>query len=370
MAKNIEVDTFDDDVAGNAGISDADALSRVMDLEESGALDTADDGESTFDPEQWPEGDLRSGVERAAKILEEEETQEAKTQADDADDGDGAAEDDNDGADDDTDADVDADVDDDADDDSDDDGLEEIQGIRVSSQLKKLIDAGERLEFTVDGEKVNVDFFELARGWGMQSASTKRFQQAAEMRKQNEADAEVVRMQAQGLEALGHMLDGYLPQDAKNQLRAIAQNAAAESQRVAEHREAEWVQSEAASLKAMLALQGVNTKNESDLQVVRQRIVSAAEKRGFSTEELAGADHRMMAALHELGLRDSVGLKTSVPRKQKETTPSLRPGSKPPGKQASKKRVEQKRALGRLKQTGNIEDGVAALLSMPGFIDD
>lgn len=334
--------------------------------------------------------DLDTAVSHVAGLLGELEPDlsdnpEEEEQTDTPDEG-GSESDADDDSDNDLDADDDRDdgADDDGDiddEDSDDDGESDADPWKVARKV------------TIDGQQYEISPEEALAGYARQSATTRRFQEAAELKKKfNEALEATQTEQSKYVQALKVLEDAFTGalnepdwnslrndpakydrervaflerkeqlgqlQAARKQAETQAQETAkaARDSRLEEQRELlmtaipEWVDSDRAS------------KESADM------VKYAMKQYGYSAEDFSEIDdHRVYVILRKAMLYDGAKQKPGKAKGSKPNSPSLRPGSKPPRGKSAKGAKARDKALSRLKKTGSMDDALEAVIHM---IDD
>lgn len=288
-------------------------------------------------------------------------------------------------ADDDTDDEQDDDQDRDADDDADDEDDEsDEEGGTDAWSIKRKI--------KVDGEEIEVTPDEALAGYSRQSAATRRFQEAAELKKKFNEALEATQAEqskyVQALQILENAFTGALNEPNWEELRKDP--AAYDRERVAflERKEqlgqlqAARKQAETQAQETAKAARDSKFAEEQELLMTAipewvdsdraskesaEMLKYAMKSYGYSAEDFSEIDdHRVYVILRKAMLYDSAkgkpnkaGAKGSRPN-----SPSLKPGSKTPRGKGAKPAKAQQKALSRLKKTGSIEDAIEAVSYM------
>lgn len=239
----------------------------------------------------------------------------------------------------------------------------------------------------VDGEEVDVTLDDLKRSYSGQGKIQIGMQQAAEMRKQAEAQAqqaqqiasEILAMhqqvQQQGFKAppqepSRELFDsdpiGYM--EAKMQYDADIKEFQTQQQQMSQLQQAQQAQMQQAQAKQL----------ESEMQVLREKIpefgdpekagklreglVKTAGDFGYTPEELAGiTDHRALLILNEARKwRQSQAKRSQVEKKASKARPVIKPQAKKTQDPKRKQVQNQKRSL---KKTGRVEDALSLIMN-------
>lgn len=337
--------------------------------------------------------DLDTAITQVASLLGELEPDlsdnpEDKGQSEEPEDQDQADESDDNDTDDEQDDEQDDDQDQGADDDADDEEDEsDDEGGTDTWSIKRKV--------KIDGEEFEVTPEEALLGYQRQSATTRRFQEAAELKKKfNEAlEATQTEQQkyVQALQVLENAFTGALNEPNWEELRKDP--ARYEKERVAylERKEQLRQLNEARQQAEQQAQATAKQTRDSRLEEQRELLMTAipewvdadrASKEsadmvkyamksyGYSAEDFSEIDdHRVYVILRKAMLYDSAKGKPNKggAKGSKPNSPSLKPGSKTPRGKGAKPAKAQQKALSRLKKTGSIEDAVEAVMHM---IDD
>lgn len=316
-----------------------------------------------LDPEQFPDNPDEEG---------QSEESEDQARADESDVDDGS---------DDQDDDQDQDADDDADVEDDDDGDDEDTDSQPWKATRKV---------QVDGQEIEVTPEEALLGYQRQQATTRRFQEAAELKKTLSQQLESTQAEqskyVQAMQVLEQAFTGALNEPNWDELRKDP--AAYDRERVAflerkdqlqqlqQARQQAEQQSQATAKQAResrleeqreLLMTAVPEWIDSDVasKESQQMVQYAKQQYGFTDVEFGGIDdHRSLVILRKAMLYDNAKGKPGKKARAGKASPSLKPGSKPPrGKRAKPAKAQQK-ALSRLKKTGSMDDAVEAVLHM------
>lgn len=310
-----------------------------------------------LDPEEFPDN-------------EEEEEQSDDNRADESDADDDHGQDDGDDA---QDADDDADVEDDEDDDEGDSD----QDPWTATQ-----------KVTVDGQEIEITPKEALLGYQRQQATTRRFQEAAELKKTLNQSLEATQAeQSRLVQTLKVLEQALVPAEPdwtelrKDPARYDRERAAflekkeqfrqfQEGRQKAEHQAQETAKQARDSLldeQRELLMMAIPEWVDADVMSKESSALVnyAINKHGYSKEDLGAIDdHRAYVILRKAMLYDGAKDKPSKAKGGKPNSPSLKPGSKPPrGKQVKGAKAQQK-ALSKFKKSGSMEDAVDAVLHM------
>lgn len=242
----------------------------------------------------------------------------------------------------------------------------------------------------VDGEEKRVSADELVKSYQLEQAAQRRMQEAAEIRKNSEAEVAALAQQreqyAQALQLLESRLGGEdeRPQEywdnlyAEDPMEFVRQREAhrdrkeslqkvkAEQQRIQQEQQQEFVQQQQQHLakeqeKLLNALP--EWKNPEVAQKEKQEIVSYAQRvLGFSEQEVSNiSDARGVLAIRKAYLYDQLMSQKPAAEKRVKKAPKVTKSGKPTTKaQANANRSKQ--ALERLSKTGSKDAAVDLLL--------
>jgi hypothetical protein len=258
------------------------------------------------------------------------------------------------------------------------------------SELEEVDDEDTYYTVKIDGEEKQVKADELVKSYQLEQAAQKRMQEAAEIRKNSEAEMQALAQQreqyAQALEQLQSRLASaeqkpqeywdnlyqsdpmeYMRQrDAYRENQANVQAIQAEQQRIQQEQQADAMRQHQELLKGEQErlLQALPEWNDPDVaNREKQAIITYAQRNlGFSEEELAQtADSRAVLALRKAYLYDELMAKKPEVQKKVKKAPKVTRSGKPTTKaQANANRGKQ--ALERLNKTGSKDAAVDLLL--------
>lgn len=258
------------------------------------------------------------------------------------------------------------------------------------SEVEEVEDETEYYTVKIDGEEKSVTADELVKSYQLEQAAQKRMQEAAEIRKNSEAEVAALAQQreqyAQALQSLESQLgsaeekpqeywDNLYSEDPMEYMRQreayrdrkeAMEKVKAEQVRVQEERQQEFVQQHQAHLvkEQEKLLEALPDWKDPDVAAKeKQAIISYAQRNlGFSEAELAAtSDSRAVLALRKAYLYDELMAKKPVAQKKVKKAPRVTKSGKPTTKaQANANRKKQ--ALERLSKSGSKEDAVAVLL--------
>jgi len=258
------------------------------------------------------------------------------------------------------------------------------------SELEEVDDEDEYYTVKIDGEEKNVSADELVKSYQLEQAAQKRMQEAAEIRKNSEAEVAALAQQreqyAQALQSLQAQLDTaeekpqeywdnlysedpmeYMRQrEAYRDRKDAAEKIKAEQQRVQQEQQQEMMQQHQSYLvkeqeKLLEALP--EWKDPDVASKEKQAIVSYAQRNlGYSEEEIAAtSDSRAVLALRKAYLYDELMANKPVAQKKVKKAPKVTKSGKPTTKaQANANRKKQ--ALERLNKSGSKDAAVDVLL--------
>jgi len=258
------------------------------------------------------------------------------------------------------------------------------------SEIEEVEDETEYYTVKIDGEEKNVTADELVKSYQLEQAAQKRMQEAAEIRKNSEAEVAALAQQreqyAQALQSLeGHLSsteeqpkeywDNLYSEDPMEYMRQreayrdrkeAMEKVKAEQERVQEERQQELVvqHQEYLAKEQEKLLEALPDWKDPDVAAKeKQQIVSYAQRvLGFSEQEVSNiADSRGVLAIRKAYLYDELMAKKPVAEKKVKKAPKVTKSGKPTTKaQANANRKKQ--ALERLNKSGSKEDAVAVLL--------
>ena len=258
------------------------------------------------------------------------------------------------------------------------------------SEVEEVLDEESYYTVKVDGEEKSVSADELVKSYQLEQAAQKRMQEAAEVRKTSEAEAQALSQQreqyAQALQSLQAQLDtaGEQPQEywdtlysedpmeymrqreAQRDRKEAMEKVKAEQTRIQEEQQHEAMQQRQTLLaeqqeKLLEALP--EWKDPEVAQKQKQEIVSYAQRTlGFSEQEVSNiADARGVLAIRKAYLYDQLMAQKPVAQKKVKKAPKVTKSGKPATKaQSNAKRSKQ--ALERLNKTGSKDAAVDLLL--------
>jgi hypothetical protein len=258
------------------------------------------------------------------------------------------------------------------------------------SEVEEVLDEESYYTVKVDGEEKNVSADELVKSYQLEQAAQKRMQEAAEVRKTSEAEAQALSQQreqyAQALQSLESQLNTvqekpqeywdnlysddpmeYMRQrEAQRDRKEAVEKVKTEQARVQHEQQQELVKQHQASLavEQEKLLEALPEWKDPDVAMKeKQAIISYAQRNlGFSEDELAStSDSRAVLALRKAYLYDELMAKKPVAQKKVKKAPKVTKSGKPTTKaQSNAKRNKQ--ALERLNKTGSKDAAVDLLL--------
>lgn len=258
------------------------------------------------------------------------------------------------------------------------------------SELEEVDDEESYYTVKIDGEEKSVSADELVKSYQLEQAAQKRMQEAAEIRKNSEAEVAALAQQreqyAQALQSLQAQLDsaGEQPQEYWDNLytedpmeymrqreayrdrKEATEKVKAEQARLQQEQQQELMQQHQANLaqqqeKLLEALP--EWKDPEVAQKEKSEIISYAQRvLGFSEQEVSNiADARGVLAIRKAYLYDELMAKKPAAQKKVKKAPKVTKSGKPTTKaQANAKRSKQ--ALERLNKTGSKDAAVDLLL--------
>lgn len=273
------------------------------------------------------------------------------------------------------------DADDDADVEDDDDSDDEDTDSQPWKATRKV---------QVDGQEIEVTPEEALLGYQRQQATTRRFQEAAKLKKELSQQLESTQTEqqkyVQAMQVLEQAFTGALNEPNWDELRKDP--AAYDRERVAflerkeqlsqlqQARQQAEQQSQATAQQAResrleeqreLLMTAVPEWIDSDVasKESQQMVQYAKQQYGFTDAEFGGIDdHRSLVILRKAMLYDNAKGKPGKKAKAGKASPSLKPGSKPPRGKGAKPKKAQQKALSRLKKTGSMNDALDAVLHL------
>ena len=258
------------------------------------------------------------------------------------------------------------------------------------SELEEVDDEEAYYTVKIDGEEKSVSADELVKSYQLEQAAQKRMQEAAEIRKNSEAEVAALAQQreqyAQALQSLQGQIDsvGEQPQEYWDKLysedpieymrqresqrdrKETLEKIKAEQIRVQQEQQQELMQQHQAHLaqqqeKLLEALP--EWKDPEVAQKEKSEIVSYAQRvLGFSEQEVSNiADARGVLAIRKAYLYDQLMSQKPVAQKKVKKAPKVTKSGKPTTK-AQVKQNRNKQALERLSKTGSKDAAVDLLI--------
>jgi hypothetical protein len=241
----------------------------------------------------------------------------------------------------------------------------------------------------VDGEEMQVTSEELVKSYQLERAAQRRMQEAAELRKNSEAEIQALATQrekyGQALERIEAQLNSVQEQpkeywdklyqedplewakqrDAYRDRKEGLARVQAERERVNQEQQAQQMQQHQQYLveqQERLLERIPEWRDEDTAMREKQAIITHAQRMGFSEQELATAsDSRAIEVLRKAYLYDELMANKPVAQKKVKKAPKVVKSGTP----KSKKQVNanrQKQALERLSKTGSKDAAVDLLL--------
>jgi len=258
------------------------------------------------------------------------------------------------------------------------------------SELEEVDDEDTYYTVKIDGKEKQVKADELVKSYQLEQAAQKRMQEAAEIKKVSEQQAQAFAQQreqylqaiemleakmSEGVDKPQEYWDNLYNQDpleyvrqreAARDTKEALQNAAKEKARIQQEKQQEY----AAQYQARLAqeqeklLQAVPEWNDPDVAAKeKQAIITYSQRNlGFSEDEISNmADSRAVLAIRKAYLYDELMSKKPAAQKKVRKAPKVTSPGKPTTKaQANANRGKQ--ALERLNKTGSKDAAVDLLL--------
>ena len=241
----------------------------------------------------------------------------------------------------------------------------------------------------VDGEEMQVTSEELVKSYQLERAAQKRMQEAAELRKNSEAEMQALATQrekyGQALERIEAQLNSVQEQpkeywdklyqedplewakqrDAYRDRKESLARVQAERERVNQEQQAQQMQQHQQYLveqQERLLERIPEWRDEDTAMREKQAIITHAQRMGFSEQELATAsDSRAIEVLRKAYLYDELmANKPAAQKKVKKAPKVVKSGTPKSKKQVNANRSKQ--ALERLKKTGSKDAAVDLLL--------
>lgn len=218
----------------------------------------------------------------------------------------------------------------------------------------------------VDGKWEYVPLKDVIAGYSGQAASTRRFQEAAEMRKEaiqvRTQSAEVAERLGAALTVVDQLVGQTLNDQQKQALRQLHDDATKHLETVRAREEYEILVEQNKLLREKMGW-----KSDTDAQRGKRELVAAAKELGFEESDLRKVyDHRLLVLLHEAHqyrqLRDKGRKARDEVRGKRRNSPGLRPGTR--GARGNGNKRAQQAARSRLRQTGRIDDAASIILGM------
>lgn len=242
----------------------------------------------------------------------------------------------------------------------------------------------------VDGEEIDVTLEELTRSYSGQKYIQKGMQQAAEQRKEVEAQYAKLQEQAQQLNQVLQAAQngqvsltpptppsrelferdpiGYMDEKLKYEesMQQYQQNAAQIKQTIEQQQQLEQEARQVTLRQEFdkLVQADPDFADENTASKIKQKMLNFAKNVGFTEDDISGiTDHRTLLVLKKAALYDELQkAKPQVNKRAKKARPfTAKPGAKKSEK--SSKAKARQRSAERMKQTGNIDDVAKFLIS-------
>ena len=260
-----------------------------------------------------------------------------------------------------------------------------------AEEVKAEPEAEAEFEVTIDGKKAKVKQSELLSGYQRQQDSTKKWQEAAQMRQ--EADGKVQRAQAeygQQLQSIMKQVEGAVQagqlappdpalidtdplaflrqktqwesaQHAYQQAQAQNQQLQTQAQQKSQADHQTFLAAQREQLLAKLPTWADEGKQKAEQQELTQYLVAF----GYKPEEvLSTADHRAVLLAHKAMQFDKLVAEQKAVVKNK--VPAPQPKAVRPSAAATEDNPINKSAVQRLRKTGSMDDASAAIASLMG----
>jgi len=271
---------------------------------------------------------------------------------------------------------------------SDDEDDDEEYDVDVS-EIEEVDDEDTYYTVKVDGEEKQVKADELVKSYQLEQAAQKRMQEAAEIRKNSEAEMQALAQQREkygrALEAIETQLNSVQEQpkaywdnlyqedplewarqrDNYRDRKESLQKVQAERVRIQQEQQAQLAQQHQQYLveqQQQLLERIPEWRNEEIAAKEKQNVITYAQRLGYTEQELATAsDSRAIEALRKAYLYDELMSKKPAAQKKVTKAPkSVKSGTPTTKKQANANRGKQ--ALERLNKTGSKDAAVDLLL--------
>lgn len=258
------------------------------------------------------------------------------------------------------------------------------------SEIEEVDDEESYYTVKIDGEEKNVSADELVKSYQLEQAAQKRMQEAAEVRKTSEAEAQALAQQreqyAQALQSLQTQLNAaedkpqeywdnlysedpmeYMRQrEAYRDRKEAAEKINAEQSRVQQEQQQELMQQHQSNLAQQQErlLEALPEWKDPDVAMKeKQEIVTYAQRElGFTEQEVSNiADARGVLAIRKAYLYDQLMAQKPAAQKKVKKAPKVTKAGKPTTK-AQAKATRGKQALERLNKTGSKDAAVDFLL--------
>lgn len=257
------------------------------------------------------------------------------------------------------------------------------------SELEEVDDEDTYYTVKIDGEEKQVKADELVKSYQLEQAAQKRMQEAAEIRKNSEAEMQALAEQREkygrALEAIETQLNSVQEQpkeywdnlyqedplewarqrDNYRDRKESLQKVQAERVRIQQEQQAQLAQQHQqylAEQQQQLLERIPEWRNEEIAAKEKQNVITYAQRLGYTEQELASAsDSRAIEALRKAYLYDELMSKKPAAQKKVTKAPkSVKSGTPTTKKQANANRGKQ--ALERLNKTGSKDAAVDLLL--------
>lgn len=241
----------------------------------------------------------------------------------------------------------------------------------------------------VDGVEEKITLEEALKGYSRTADYKNKTRQLADDRRKFEADAVVTRQARDAYAEKLKLVDQALDEPAPDWVKARQEMSPEDFQeahidwqlRQEERQKVQTERKRVAQEQADEMAQQHRAYQDGEAELLQEKIPEFAEPekagrikadlftyggtQGFSRDEMANiGDHRALVILNKARLYDAIQARKGKTKDKAKTSPTVKPGGRPPSPKGAKGKKAREAARARLKESGHINDAVAALIDM------
>jgi hypothetical protein len=268
----------------------------------------------------------------------------------------------------------------DADDDADSGGLEDDPD-------EPVVEPPPLHKVKVDGVEEEITLDEALKGYSRTADYKNKTRQLADDRRKFEAESVATRQARDAYAEKLKLVDQALDEPAPDWVKARGEMSPEDFQearidwqlRQEERQKVQVERKRVAKEQDDEALQQHQVYQDGEAQLLQEKIPEFAESekagkmkadlftyggtQGFSRDEMANiGDHRALVILNKARLYDAIVARKGKTKEKAKTSPTVKPGGRPPTPKGAKGKKAREAALKRLGESGHIDDAVAALM--------